>query len=322
MTERPGCTMNDLDLRKLRLLRELDRRATVSAVAEALHLTPSAVSQQLTALGKELGVRLTEPVGRRLRLTNAARVVLQHGDVILAQVEQLNVDLAAYQHGKVGAVSITSFAGLLSTLVLPTVRRLKSERPGLRTTIAELDLPASYDKLARGETDIVIAVDTVVPRAVDQRFHRTALLEDIFDVALPEGHPLADAPKVRLIDLAAEPWIFATVGTCQEIPLAACAAAGFMPKATHTMGNWDVTLSAVGMGMGICLIPRLSRPASRGEVVIRPVQDAPRRLVFTVVRDGAHNAPEIAAVLAALQETTRAITDDTPEGRVPAARRR
>lgn len=305
-----GSRMNDLDLRKLRVLRELDRRETVSAVAEALHLTPSAVSQQLASLGRELGVQLTEPVGRRLRLTGAARVVLEYTEQIFAQVEQLNADLAAYQDGEVGEVSITSFATVLSSLVLPAVARLKKDRPRLRTVLAEIDPPLSYNKLARGETDVVIGVDSVAAGVIDSRFHKVALMKDVFEVALPKDHPLADAPDVRLIDLAKEAWIFPTVGMCQEIPLAACTAAGFTPQATHVMGNWDVTFSAVGMGMGICLVPRLSRPTERLDVVIRPVREAPVRLVFAVVRDGSQKAPEMTAVLAALKDAAHAVTTD------------
>lgn len=301
--------MNDLDLRKLRLLRELERRETVSAVAEALYLTPSTVSQQLTSLGKELGVQLTEPVGRRIRLTNAAHVVLKHADLILAQMEELTADLAAYQLGDAGAVSVTGFAALLTSLVLPTVRSLKKERPGLHVKITETDLPASNEKLVHGETDIVISVAPVLAQEDDSRLSSLPLIDEVFDLALPVGHPFADASEVWLVDLAAEAWIFTAIEKCQEIPMAACAAAGFMPQVTHTMGTWDVTLSAVGMGMGICLVPRLSHPWRHPDVVIRPLSDAPQRRVCAVVRKGSQNAPEIAAVLASLQQTADKVAD-------------
>ncbi|MFJ6214794.1 LysR family transcriptional regulator [Streptomyces sp. NPDC092296] len=296
----------DVDLRKLRVLRELEQRGTISAVAEALHLTASAVSQQITALGRDLGVPLTEPVGRRLRLTGAARLVLAHAEQIFAQVEQLHAQLAAYREGGIGEVTITGFAGVLSPLVLPAAGLLKRDQPALRTVLTEVDPPASFDQLARGETDVVIAAESPAAPVADARFHKVPLMSEGFDLALPVGHRLADAPQVTLADLADEPWIFATVGMCQEIPLSAFAAAGFTPRSAHAIGDWSATFTAVGLGMGVCLVPQAARPAARGDVVLRPFADAPRRNLFAMVREGSQSAPEITTALAALQDAARA----------------
>jgi DNA-binding transcriptional LysR family regulator len=296
------CSM--LDLRKLRVLRELSERGTVGAAAVALHLTPQAVSQQISALGKELGVQLTEPVGRRLRLTSAARLVLRHTDAIFAQVEHLQADLAAHQSGECGEVAVAGFSTTLSALILPAVARLKTDRPMLRTSLAEADPPESFAMLHRGETDVVISADTTrSPGAENQRFHRVTLCEDPFDVALPAGHRLAEQDELRMADLAEETWIFATTGMCHDIGVAACAAAGFTPQASHAIGDWDATLSAVRIGLGVALVPRLARPASRTDVAIRAFSEPPpRRFVFAAVREGSQESPEIAAVLDALRE--------------------
>jgi DNA-binding transcriptional LysR family regulator len=306
----------DVDPRKLRVLAELHRRGTVSSVAAALHLTPSAVSQQLAGLSKELNVRLTEPVGRRLRLTGAARVVLRHSEEIFDRIEQLHRAVAAYRDGDTGEVSVSGFATTLAPLVLPAAGILRRTRPGLRTTLAELDPPASFDLLAQGRTDVVIAVESPTAPVTDPRFDKLPLMMEVFDVALPDGHRLTREPALMLRDLADEAWIFATVGMCQEIPLAACAAAGFEPRATHAIGDWAATFAAVREGMGICLVPWLARTAERSGVVIRGLQEAPCRRVFAAVRAGSGDVPQIRAVLEALQEAaaqTQAARTDTGE---------
>ncbi|MBM9503665.1 LysR family transcriptional regulator [Actinacidiphila acididurans] len=308
--------MGELDLRKLRVLRELSERGTVGAAAQALHLTPQAVSQQISALGKELGVQLTEPAGRRLRLTAAARIVLRHTDAVFSQVEQMHAALAAYQSGEAGQVAVAGFSTTLSALILPAVARLRKDRPGLRTVLAEADPPESFAMLHRGDTDVVISADTMREAGAEaSRYHRVTLCEDPFDVALPAGHRLADRGDLRLSDLAGETWIFATTGLCHDIGVAACAAAGFTPLASHAIGDWDATLAAVRFGLGVSLVPRLAKPAPRPDVTIRAFSGAaPSRFVFAAVREGSQESPEIAAVLDALREVATGAVADTGAG--------
>ncbi|MFE5715611.1 LysR family transcriptional regulator [Streptomyces sp. NPDC056501] len=306
--------MADPDLRKLRVLRELSERGTVSAAAQALHLTPQAVSQQIGALARELGVPLTEPSGRRLRLTGEARIVLRHADAVFTQVERMRAELAAHRSGERGDVAVAGFSTTLSALILPAVARLRETRPLLRTSLAEVDPPESFALLHRGQTDVVISADTALHPGPagedgrpDARFHRVALCEDPFDIALPDGHRLLDSPRLVLADLAQETWIFATTGMCHDIGVAACAAAGFTPRASHAIGDWDATLAAVRLGLGVALVPRTARPAPRPEVTVRAFSEgAPSRTVFAAVREGSQTSPEIAAVLDALRTVARA----------------
>jgi DNA-binding transcriptional LysR family regulator len=94
--------MAEWDVRKLHILRTLRERGTVTATAEALHMTPSAVSQQLTNLARQLGVPLLEARGRRVRLTDAARLVLTHTEPVFEQLERAEAALAAYTEGEAG----------------------------------------------------------------------------------------------------------------------------------------------------------------------------------------------------------------------------
>jgi DNA-binding transcriptional LysR family regulator len=295
--------MVELDVRKLRVLRELDERGTVGAVAEALHLTPSAVSQQLAALSREVGVPLLEPAGRRVRLTGAARVLLGHAHEIFARMEHLRADLAAYSAGETGQVRVAGFSTALTGLVLPAFARLRADRPGLAPRLREADPPASFALLTRGDADLVVGLEAArAPATSDRRFHRVPLLTDRLDVALPATHPLAGAPSPRLAQLAAEPWIFGSGGACRDITLAACAAAGFTPEPSHLVFDWDAVLAMVQAGLGVAMVPRLAGARARDGVVVRALAaDRPARHVFAVVREGSQTAPHLAAVLAALR---------------------
>ena len=147
-----------LDVRRLRLLRELHARGTVTAVAEALAYTPSAVSQQLATLEREAGVPLVERHGRRLRLTDAAAGLVEHVDVVLARLDLAEAELAAAAGGEVGGrVRVAAFQTAASGLVLPLLGTLPAEHPKLRLELIEMEAEESLDLLARGEVDIVVA---------------------------------------------------------------------------------------------------------------------------------------------------------------------
>ncbi|MEV8514895.1 LysR family transcriptional regulator [Dactylosporangium sp. NPDC051484] len=296
--------MRDLDVRKLRVLRELQRRGTVGAVAEAMHLTPSAVSQQLTALAREAGVALTEPAGRRLRLTPAAQVLLRHAEEIIARVELAHADLAASAAGTVGTIRLGGFAATLSGLALPALRRLRGTAPGLSIHVTEVEHPEAYDLIIRGDLDVALVVESAQgPPATDPRFHRTPLCADVYDVALPQDHPLATAAEVALTDLAEEPWIFPHAGVCLGVSVAACATAGFTPDVVHRIGDWDSAMTAVALGMGVTLVSRLARVSPRPGVVVREIgAHRPVRHITAVTRRGGQSAPHLRTVLDALRE--------------------
>ncbi|WP_419994966.1 LysR family transcriptional regulator [Streptomyces boninensis] len=296
--------MVDWDIKKLRILRALADTGTVTAAAEALHMTPSAVSQQLTGLAKQVGTPLLEAHGRRVRLTEAAHLVLRHADTVFAQLERADAELTGYLAGDVGEVRVSAFSTAVPALVVPAVAELRRTHPGLHIRVTEAEAEAAYELLAAGEADLALSLAAHAPAARDPRFKRVELLAEPLDVALPAAHRLAAAPGLRLADLAEDPWIYGSSGPWSDITLAACEAAGFVPEQAHAAADWTAILAMVAADMGVALIPRMALAGGEppAGVVVRALQsDQPRRHVVAAVRSGAEVAPGVSRVLAALQ---------------------
>lgn len=306
-----------IDLRRLRLLRELDDRGTLTATAAAMHLTTSAVSQQIAGLARDVGVPLLEHRGRGVRLTGQARVLLDHAAVVEQQVERARSDLAAWGEGTLGRVTVGALSSGISGFVAPLLRRLRQTRPGLQIRAVESEPPACFAALARGEVDIAIAIDyRDAPSRTDPRYHRVDLLADRMDVALPLDHPLAQRYLTRRaaevpgntdegidgIDLAAlagEQWVATGDDEpCAQIMFAVCAAAGFSPDVRHRSFEWAAVVALVAAGAGVALVPRLAAPVPLEGVVICPIREVTAsRLVFAIARAGSEQNPAIAAVM-------------------------
>ncbi|MGV9451245.1 LysR family transcriptional regulator [Streptomyces sp. NPDC003635] len=289
-----------VDLRRLGVLRELRRRGSLARTAEALHLTPSAVSQQLAALSRELGVPLTEREGRGVRLTGQARVLLDHADLIAAQLERARADLAAYGEGGRGQVTIGCFSSGVLGLLPGALGALASRIPRLRVDVVEAEPPDLFTALDAGRIDVAVAVDfAATPPHTDRRYHRVDLLTDVLDIAVPAHHPLAGRPTVALRELAEEPWIVGDARSCcGAVARSVCAAAGFTPDIRHAVNDWAALAALVEAGQGVALVPRLVRPlhAHRRIALLAPEGDPPSRNVFAAVRAGSEADPVLTAV--------------------------
>jgi DNA-binding transcriptional LysR family regulator len=294
--------MTDWDIKKLRILRALGEHGTVTAAAEVLLMTPSAVSQQLSNLARQLGVPLLESHGRRVRLTDAAHLVLRHAEAVFAQLERAEAELAQYVRGEIGLVRVGAFSTAVPALVVPALRRLREGHPGLDVRIREAEAAEAYELLASGRVDLALSLAAHAPTARDPRFALVPLLADPLDVALPAGHRLARNPELRLADLSGEPWIFGGSGPWSEITRTACEAAGFVPEQAHSAAGWAAILAMVEAGMGVALVPRMAAERRSGVVMCALGADRPRRHVLAAVRRGSESAPGVSRVLAALRE--------------------
>lgn len=296
--------MKEWDLRKLHVLRALYDTGTVTAAAAALRMTPSAVSQQLAALSKQIGAPVIEARGRGVRLTGAAHVLLRHAEIVFAQLERAGAELDGYAQGEAGVVRVGAIATAISRLVVPAAGLLQRSAPGITLSVREAEAAEVYEDLAAGEVDLALSLAVDAPTAGDPRFVLFPLLTDPLDIALPKGHPLAAVPGLRLAQLAEEPWIFGSRGPWRDITLAACADAGFVPAQAHAAADWPAIFSLVAGGMGIALVPRMATTGGlRGEVAVRALEaDRPRRRIVAAVRGGAEDAPLLRRTMGALRQ--------------------
>jgi DNA-binding transcriptional LysR family regulator len=295
-----------LDLRRLRLLHELHRRGTVGAVAEALSYSPSTVSQQLRVLEREAGTALFEPAGRRVRLTDAALVLTEHAEELLARVERAEADLAAAAAGAVtGVVRVGSFQTASLHLLLPAMDALRQTHPGVEVRLVEFETEPALEALSSYALDLVLADEWAdMPRVRRAVIDREDLFAEPVLLALPAGHPAAAGGPVRLDELAGEIWATGYAGGgMRALVQRVCAThGGFEPIVRHQTNELSMLVGLVARGHAITMLPEIAFAGGHEGVIVRPVAGLEaNRTVFIATRAGAGHRPALAAVRAALR---------------------
>ena len=289
-----------IDVRRLQLLQALDHHRTVVATAEALNVTPSAVSQQLSALAQEEGTPLVERQDRRFLLTGAARVLLQHAPVIFAEMERAASDLAAYANGDRGVIRVGSFSTGISDLLAPALARLRESHPGWSFEVVQAEPEESAEMVRSGRLDVAVTMSTNhLPAAGDPDFRIEPVMVELFDAILPYQHPLATRTSLHLADdLADEDWIMSAPGTAwHDCVTGAANQVGFQPRVVHTVDDFSAVFSMVQAGLGVALMPRLAWTGqNHPQIVVRGVRQTARRHIVVLSRAGATPEPLLTAV--------------------------
>jgi DNA-binding transcriptional LysR family regulator len=279
---------------RLRLLAHLESLGTVRAVADALGMSPSSVSQQLAVLQRESRTVLLEHHGRRVTLTPAGVSLAAHAREILQRIEVAEADLAQRRTDPVGVVRVAAFSSGLHALVLPVAADLRREHPKLQVAVVESEPHAALRALQRGDVDLALVYDLDdggLP--VDDRVQRVPICRDPVVAVLPAGHPLQDAQTVELAALAGERWAMDQPGCylC-EVVTRACRQAGFEPEIVGRYSSYALVLEHVRAGLAVAALPALAVEPGL-DVVVRPL--APALTRTTVVAAPVGPAP-VAAV--------------------------
>ncbi|NMO05196.1 LysR family transcriptional regulator [Gordonia sp. TBRC 11910] len=285
-----------LDVKRLRLLRELASRGTVVAVAEALNYSPSAVSQQLSTLEKEVGVPLFRRSGRNLELTATAQFLADEADDLLNHIERIESQMRL-SHGVVsGTVRVAAFQTAMLALLPQVLGRLRAEHPSLRIDVVQHEPEtAHFETWARG-FDLVIAEQYPGHATVQfSGLDREPLTQDRIQLGLPRhtGDPMFD-DVATLADAAALPWVMEPRrAASRHWAEQRCRTAGFEPDVRFETADMQAHVRLIESGNAVGLLPGLVHVGKRPDLRLVDLAEDPRRTVFTAARVSSGSNPAI-----------------------------
>jgi DNA-binding transcriptional LysR family regulator len=289
---------------QLRTLRELARRGTMAAVAEAFSLSPSAVSQQLASLEHEAGAKLFEHDGRRVRLTLAGQALASRAHAILVALQEAADEASALDRDAAGTLRLASFPTAAAALCAPVMTQLAERFPRHEVTLAEMAPPAAIAALVDGDVDVGLVDEPAlaIGRSEDGISHAEIYVDPLYCV-MSRDHPAARRRRVDLRAMASEAWIMDDpTCTFYRLTVDLCQAAGFQPKIVANTESALVYAALVGAGAGISILPGLALAGMRA-LAFRPIAPTVVRRIHAVYRTGSETRPSIATALALLRET-------------------
>jgi DNA-binding transcriptional LysR family regulator len=292
-----------IDLAALVSLRAVDTHGSVIAAAEALGYTPSAVSQQVKRLERQVGVGLLERVGRGVILTGPGRQLVDHGSRLLTDLEEIESDLHRTARTVSGRLRVAAFSTAVRGLIAPAVRDTLQAHPDLSLGIVEREPWDTIDLVAAGHADVgVVHSWGDLPLSIPEHLVPTFVAHDVADVVVPADHVLARRRHVTPRDLVDASWVATSEGTiCRQWLTRMYDGTGTLPHIAHVSQEFDSHVALVQAGLGIALIPRLGRGTLPDDVVAVPARDpVPTREITVLHRRSMSDSPAVRAVVGAL----------------------
>lgn len=292
-------------LHRLRLLHELERRGTVTAVAAALDYTVSAVSQQLALLEREAGTPLFERRGRGIALTEAGVILAGHSRTILAAVEDAGRAMESARAGIGTTLTAGMWASVATALLPAVIAALARDHPGIEVRSRELAPEDTTGAVRDGSLDLSFVLDySSYPMAQVPELTRVPIAVESMHVAVPRGW--MDAEEVTLAELAGAPWVIAHPGShFGRAVRIACREAGFDPQVRHEAGEQSTALALVAAGLGVTLVSDLGLRTSAAEVDVIPLVDRLTRTVSITYRERDARRGPLHAFVEAFRDAAR-----------------
>lgn len=298
-----------LSLTRLRALQGVAEHGGVSAAAAALHFTPSAVSQQLSALEAEVGAPVLERVGRGVRLTEVGRVLVEHAGPLLAAESAARAAVERTRDEGAVTLSVGVFASVAAGLMPTLFAELARSAPHLRLVTREVDPDAAVRDLRLGQLDLSFLLD--YPEAAetwrpDVEFSYVGT--DTLAAALPDDGAVPAEP-IELLQLADRDWILAGTHTYfGRAARAACHQAGFDPKVAHEVDEQATALALVDAGAGVTLVSDFGRPFVPDRTrIVRLRERISRRLLLA--RPASSQRPAVRDLVEAATRAMREVRD-------------
>ena len=292
-----------LDVRRLRVLQEVVGTGSFSAAAESLHLSQSAVSQQVATLEREVGLPLLERTTNGPRLTTAGEALMEHGDAVIGRLEEAERELAQIAGLEGGRLRVTSFPTASATLMTTALSRFRKRFSNVELVFSEDEPEDAFPALKRGDFDLAVVFDyPAFPLEFGRDVEAELIYEEPMRIALPPGHPLAAARSVRIEDLAEEDWLCGALpSSCRSQVLQLGRDAGFEPRISFQSEDYEVIKGFVAGGLGVTVLPELA--GGHPHVELREVRGGkPIRRVWAVTRESDSRPPAAAEMLGILRE--------------------
>ena len=288
-----------LDVRRLRVLREVATQGSFSAAAEALAFTQPAISRQIAALESEAGTVLVERGARGIRLTPAGELLVDHAEAILDRLASAEHELEALAGLSGGRLRIGAFASATATLIPLALKAFDEAHPDVCLSLVEAGSPRCAAQLTSGALDLAVVSDS--EGELDDDIDLEPLMDDPFYVALARSHPLASKPDLALADLRAETWIEGRGSTVSFALRDAAARAGFEPRIAIESTQWLGKQGLVAAGIGITLIPTVALATVREDIVLRRLEEVRSRRISIATHACRYHAPGVEPMRAILR---------------------
>ena len=314
-----------LDVKQLRVLKEVAEHGSFSAAAEALSYTQPAISQQIAALERTTGATLVDRTSRCVRLTDAGRALVDHAGAVIARLAAAEAELDAIAGVRGGRVRLASFSTASSSLLPPALALFSERHPDVELSFSDTEPEDALQMLRAAELEVAVVFQFhALSDSERERLYGSIdllhLIDDPMYLALPLGHPLAHKPRVRLQDVAGETWIQEgdPRNACGRLQRAACMSAGFEPEVGFQSDDYNVVQGLVASGMGVSLLPSLALANMREDIVVRSLgRGAPARKIGAATLAGRYRSPATEAMLGILAEVATGF--ELPSGTAVAA---
>ena len=293
------------DLQRIELLALVAEEGTIAGAADVLNYSSSGVSQQLRQLECDLGATLIDRDGRGATLTEAGRVLLEHGEFIVAQMREAECHARAVASLNGGRLRMATFRSAGQTIVAEAIAYFRGHWPAVDVTLREGEPEVYLDELGADRLDLALTFEyDGVDFGLDERLGTTLLLEEEMLVVLPSHHSAARSKTVVLAALERERWIGGTSASAvADFTLRTCREAGFDPAIAVRTDDYRIAQSLVASGAGLLLLPALATQHLHPGLVSRPVGGgAPKRRIYVAHRAGGDRSPAVATMVRVLRE--------------------
>jgi DNA-binding transcriptional LysR family regulator len=291
-----------LDVRRLRVLREVARCGSFSGAAAALGYTQPAISRHVALLERETGAMLLERRPTGVRLTDAGELLVRHADAILARLRDAEEDLDDLLGLRAGRLRMSTITSAAPTLVPLAVMEFRRRLPEVELSVSMVEPPGILPTMQAGDVDLALCNDEQALELPE--IDGVLLFEEPMRIALPREHHLAGRSRIRLGELAEERWMLGTDHACPDAArfIRACHAEGFDPRIAFHNDDYTAVLGFVAAGVGVAPVPEMVARNASPEVRICTVHGVELTRPIVAVMPAGYQSRPARAMLEVLEE--------------------